>query len=230
MSGLVATLVSMSRAANGAAAMGERGLLSSAFAVSPDLSLSPFRSCQKSGTFRGNVEVQSRGIANAGMRSKRTRAGFMQGVVAAAKDVWSIAGANTARQAMMGMGAGVATEDVLTVRHDTEVREVTMPDMIGTNLVFNKLRVSCEIFAKMFVCAQGTGIELWHGSFGWFDFMAYDGIQCTHSHSRTHPSTNTRAHTRSLSLFLSPSPHLTHTHTHTIRTHNMHLLLVLPSL
>ena len=112
-----------------AAAMGERGLV--AFAVSPDLSLSPFRSCQKSGTFRGNVEVQSRGIANAGKRSKRTRAGFMQGVVAAAKDVWSIAGANTARQAMMGMGAGVATEDVLTVRHDTEVREVTMPDMIG---------------------------------------------------------------------------------------------------
>jgi len=113
----------MSRAANGAAAMGERGLLSSAFAVSPDLSLSPFRSCQKSGIFRGSVEVKRRGIANAGMRSKRTRAGFMQGVVAAAKDVWSIAGANTARQAMMGMGAGVATEDVLTVRHDTEVRE-----------------------------------------------------------------------------------------------------------
>ncbi len=117
------------------------------------------------------MEVKSRGIANAGMRSKRTRAGFMQGVVAAAKDVWSIAGANTARQAMMGMGAGVATEDVLTVRHDTEVREEggrergTEREGEGerererereraSNLVCNKLRVSCEIFAKMCVCAH----------------------------------------------------------------------------
>jgi len=66
---------------------------------------------------------------------------FSQGLVAAAKDVWSVAGANTAMQNIMGMGAGVSTEDVCTLRHDT----------------------------------LGTGIELWHGSFGWFDFMAHDG-------------------------------------------------------
>lgn len=75
------------------------------------------------------------------MGKRKATGRFSQGLVAAAKDVWSVAGANTAMQNIMGMGAGVSTEDVCTLRHDT----------------------------------LGTGIELWHGSFGWFDFMAHDG-------------------------------------------------------
>ena len=50
-------------------------------------------------------------------------------------------GANTEYQTLMGMGAGVSTEDVCTFRHN----------------------------------AEGTGLELWHGSFGWFDFVRYAG-------------------------------------------------------
>jgi hypothetical protein len=66
---------------------------------------------------------------------------FCQRLVAVAKEAWSVTGGNTPLQSMMGTGAGVATEDVCTLRHD----------------------------------ATGTGIELWHGSFGWFDFMVHDG-------------------------------------------------------
>jgi len=79
-------------------------------------------------------------VAAARVEGRRARGGCL-GMVAAAKDCWSMSGANSAMQTLMGMGAGVSTEDVCTFRHDD----------------------------------QGTGIELWHGSFGWFDFMIYDG-------------------------------------------------------
>ncbi|EKX50364.1 hypothetical protein GUITHDRAFT_104172 [Guillardia theta CCMP2712] len=62
------------------------------------------------------------------------------GLQAAAKDVWSVVGASSARGNQY-YGGGNMAEDVCTWRHDVE----------------------------------GTGIELWKGSFGWFDFMNYDG-------------------------------------------------------
>lgn len=81
----------------------------------------------------------SRGRGKA--KERHVQRSFWQQLQAAASEEWSITGGNTALQSLMGTGAGVATEDVCTLRHDK----------------------------------AGTGIELWHGSFGWFDFMPHDG-------------------------------------------------------
>uniref|UniRef100_A0A7S4PPI2 Uncharacterized protein n=1 Tax=Guillardia theta TaxID=55529 RepID=A0A7S4PPI2_GUITH len=73
------------------------------------------------------------------LKTRATRNAVL-GLQAAAKDVWSVVGASSARGNQY-YGGGNMAEDVCTWRHDVE----------------------------------GTGIELWKGSFGWFDFMNYDG-------------------------------------------------------
>jgi len=87
------------------------------------------------------VQVNGGSTDKGSVRERPVQRRFCQQLQAVAREEWSITGGNTALQSLMGTGAGVATEDVCTLRHDKE----------------------------------GTGIELWHGSFGWFDFMAYDG-------------------------------------------------------
>jgi len=85
-------------------------------------------------------------VAAARVEGRRARGGCL-GMVAAAKDCWSMSGANSAMQALMGMGAGVSTEDVCTFRHDDQV-------WFASVCVF---RISDEqssfIFVFVFMCA-----------------------------------------------------------------------------
>ena len=124
------------------AASGDSGIIPPAFAVAPSR-FRIFRARALYGALPGGCggvnKLRSAQLARG--HSRKVHQTSCQRLIGAAKEVWSVTGGNTPLQTLMGTGAGVATEDVCTLRHD------------GT----------------------GTGIELWHGSFGWFDFMTHDG-------------------------------------------------------
>lgn len=106
-----------------------------------------------------------------GSKLARTQGyGGLRGLAAGAKDAWSFTGANTALQDMLGMGAGVTGQDVCTFRHDG----------LGTgtwtaSLAASPSSQSCDHEATDKTLRNTAGLELWHGSFGWFDFVTCAG-------------------------------------------------------